>query len=618
MEDFQMTRKPTYEELAQRVKELEKEVAKSARVKNELQQERTIFLGGPVVVFKWLPIDNWPAEYVSPNVTQFGYQADDFISGRTHYIDIIHPEDSERVVSEVREHIESGDSFYEQEYRIIQANGEVKWVYDFTIVRRNDKGEIMHYDGYILDNTDRKQAEEALRQSERQLNIRNRIAEIFLTIPDDEMYGEVLQVVLEAMESPYGTFAYIDENGDRIVPSMTRDIWDECKMRDKGIFFPRDKWSDTLWARCLIEKKSFSSNGPFKIPDGHMPIGRALATPIVHQGESIGNLMVGDKPTDYTEKDKELLEAIADRIAPILYARLLNERHEKERKRANEAVRESKENLDKAQKLAHIGSWSRDLKTDQGHWSDEAYRIFGLTPGSPEHPTHEYFLSRVHADDRNHIESMIKRAVEETGSFEYEFRTVPINGSERIIHSRGEVECDDAGLPVRRFGTNQDITQTRRLEDQLQKAQKMEAMGLMAGGIAHDLNNILSGIVSYPELILMDLPEDSPFRNPIKVMQDSGMRAADVVADLMTIARGATSSKEVLDLNSTVREYLDSAEHKKLESTHSFVTFKTQFDSDLLNVNGSRTHIKKTLMNLVANASEAIEGDVLGNFRDSP
>ncbi|MBW2204116.1 MAG: GAF domain-containing protein [Deltaproteobacteria bacterium] len=189
----------------------------------------------------------------------------------------------------------------------------------------------------------RKRAQEALRESERQLSIRNRIAEIFLTTPNEEMYGEVLQVVLEAMDSPYGTFAYIDENGDRIVPSMTRDIWDECKMPDKGIFFPRDTWGDTLWARALIEKKSFSSNGPFKIPDGHMLISRALATPIIHKGESIGNLMVGDKPTDYSEKDKELLEAIADRIAPTLNARLLNERHDRERKLAEERVKTSLE-----------------------------------------------------------------------------------------------------------------------------------------------------------------------------------------------------------------------------------------------------------------------------------
>jgi len=203
---------------------------------------------------------------------------------------------------------------------------------------------------------------------------------------------------------------------------------------------------------------------------------------------------------------------------------------------------------------------------------------------------------------------LLKEAAEKKQAFDFEFRTIPIKGSERIIRVHGEVEYDETGAPVRLFGTSQDITETRRLEDQLQKAQKMEAMGLMAGGIAHDLNNILSGIVSYPELILMDLPEDSPFRNPIKVMQDSGMRAADVVADLMTIARGVASGKAVLNLNTVVEEYLDSAEHQKLEKVHLMNTFKTDFDSELLNITGSASHVKKTLMNLVANASEAIEG----------
>ena len=104
----------------------------------------------------------------------------------------------------------------------------------------------------------------------------------------------------------------------------------------------------------------------------------------------------------------------------------------------------------------------------------------------------------------------------------------------------------------------------------------MEAMGLMAGGIAHDLNNILSGIVSYPELLLMDLPEDSPLRKPIKTIQESGMRAADVVEDLLTIARGVASGKEVLNLNTVVDEYMDSAEHQKLEKIHPLSTFKTE------------------------------------------
>ena len=186
---------------------------------------------------------------------------------------------------------------------------------------------------------ERNRCEEMLRESDRELNIRNQIAQIFLTISDDEMYGQVLQVVLEAMESEYGTFAYINENGDRVVPSMTRGIWDECKLREKDIFFPRETWGNNLWARCLIEKRAISSNGPFKVPDGHIAITRALAVPIIHQGQAIGNFMVGNKATDYDQRDEELLKSISDHTAPILDAWLQRERQEKERRRGEEEIR---------------------------------------------------------------------------------------------------------------------------------------------------------------------------------------------------------------------------------------------------------------------------------------
>ena len=171
------------------------------------------------------------------------------------------------------------------------------------------------------------------------------------------------------------------------------------------------------------------------------------------------------------------------------------------------------------------------------------------------------------------------------------------------------------GKSVGMRGIVADLTEVKRAqkallesEEKLARSNKMEAMGLMAGGVAHDLNNILSGIVSYPELLLLDLPEDSPLRNPIKTIQESGMRAADVVEDLLTIARGVASGKEALNLNTLVTEYMGSAEYQKLEKTHSFVSCRTELDPDLLNMSGSATHIKKILMNLVANATEAIEG----------
>jgi len=149
--------------------------------------------------------------------------------------------------------------------------------------------------------------------------------------------------------------------------------------------------------------------------------------------------------------------------------------------------------------------------------------------------------------------------------------------------------------------------EARESEEKLARAKRMESLGLMAGGIAHDLNNILSGIVSYPDLLLMDLPKDSPISKPVETMKESGQRAADVVSDLLTVAKGVATGKEVLGLNTLVKEYLNSAEHLKLAKMRPAITVKSKLDSDLLNIDCSPTHIKKTLMNLVVNASDAIE-----------
>jgi len=162
-----MAKKPTYEELEKRVKKCERELLENKKSKEELEQRQKLFFEGPVIVFTWAAIEDWPEEYVSPNIAQFGYKADDFISGRIHYIDIIHPKDLEKIVSKVREYSESGVTSYEQEYRIIQSNGEVRWVHDYTIIRRNNKRKITHYDGYIADITEQKQSANSLRESEK-------------------------------------------------------------------------------------------------------------------------------------------------------------------------------------------------------------------------------------------------------------------------------------------------------------------------------------------------------------------------------------------------------------------------------------------------------------------
>lgn len=141
---------------------------------------------------------------------------------------------------------------------------------------------------------------------------------------------------------------------------------------------------------------------------------------------------------------------------------------------------------------------------------------------------------------------------------------------------------------------------------QLQRVQKLEFMGTIAGSVAHDLNNILSGIVSYPELILMDLPQDHPLRNPIMTIQRTGEKAATIVTDLLTLARREVMVKSVINLNHIVQEYLQSPERWKMQSYHPDAEIVTRLDPDLPNVIGSPVHLSKALMNLVNNGVEAM------------
>jgi len=194
------------------------------------------------------------------------------------------------------------------------------------------------------------------------------------------------------------------------------------------------------------------------------------------------------------------------------------------------------------------------------------------------------------------------------GPFNKQFCTVRCkNGEDK------DVEIDYSPVGERGLTTFRDLTAYNKreaenalLEKKLLRSQKMEAIGLMAGGVAHDLNNILSGIVGYPDLILMDLPEDSEIIPYVEAIKKSGLRAADVVADLLTIARGIASIRKPCRLNDVIDEYLESPEFEKLKSNMDNIKIVKNFDNDLLNISCSKVHIKKSIMNLVMNAVEAM------------
>ncbi|NJP05132.1 MAG: PAS domain S-box protein [Chloroflexaceae bacterium] len=131
-----------------------------------IELDQAFFFHGPMLFFVWRCAEGWPVEYVSPNIARLlGYQADDVTSGRVPYSSIVHPDDLQRVAAEARTGSAEGQETFEQEYRLLHANGETRWISVFMMIVREPKGTITHYYGYMLDITKHKQSEEKARQS---------------------------------------------------------------------------------------------------------------------------------------------------------------------------------------------------------------------------------------------------------------------------------------------------------------------------------------------------------------------------------------------------------------------------------------------------------------------
>jgi PAS domain S-box-containing protein len=146
----------------------------------------------------------------------------------------------------------------------------------------------------------------------------------------------------------------------------------------------------------------------------------------------------------------------------------------------------------------------------------------------------------------------------------------------------------------------------QRLEDRLQRAEKMESLGMLAGGVAHDLNNVLGIIVGYSELLLHEIKEQPSLRKRIKNILNSGERATEIVQDLLTLARRGVPTRQVININAIILDYLKTPEFLRFSSFHLRVNIKTEMETDLLSIMGSPIHLTKTIMNLISNAAEAM------------
>ncbi len=289
--------KPSYKELEAKLKELE--------ITNKLYEKSSI------VKFIWKKGENWPVEYVTKNVKAlFGYSANDFVNNRVYYKNIIHPTDLPGVAKEVEEINKSTKSFFEhQPYRIITKSNQVKWIKDTTLILRNAKNEITHYEGIIIDITERKQAEEALEKSEYLLKQTQEITKTGGWVYDvstgkteftDETY-KIFGIPKGTVITPEeGAVFYHPDDREKVFQAFTKAI-EEKKAYDLEVRFI-NKQGNELWVRTM----------------GH---------PVVEKGKVvkvIGNLMdiTDKKMTELKLSDSEAKYRSLYENAPLSYQSL--------------------------------------------------------------------------------------------------------------------------------------------------------------------------------------------------------------------------------------------------------------------------------------------------------
>jgi signal transduction histidine kinase len=144
------------------------------------------------------------------------------------------------------------------------------------------------------------------------------------------------------------------------------------------------------------------------------------------------------------------------------------------------------------------------------------------------------------------------------------------------------------------------------LNKQIFHSQKMEAVGTLAAGVAHDLNTVLDDIINYQEFLLTKLPEGSPLKESVLAVQKSGKKAADILQDMLILGRSGIISRDVVNLNNVVSEVMKSPELEKIMSYHPNVRIETQADENLQAMMGSAAHLEKALMNLISNGTKAM------------
>jgi PAS domain S-box-containing protein len=328
-----------------------------------------------------------------------------------------------------------------------------------------------------------------------------------------------------------------------------------------------------------------------------------------------GELFVGSSPTPAADEAADTVDLIrfkdgrayqSVRAAQVLNGKIAGYvttyRDVSDAARMTRELAQERAFLEKAQEVAHVGSWVAELTGIPSlTWSAETYRIFGV-PLSKVPNSFDDFGQYIHPDDRDAVTRAAEAARSGAVPYDVEHRILRRDGDVRWVHEKADVVWAADGTPLRMIGTVQDITERRHLEEQLRQAQKLEAIGRLAGGVAHDLNNALTAIVGYTELALGALLPDDPARPDVQEIKRGAERAESVTRQLLAFSRKQLLEPRVFYASESIA-MLGRMLERLLGAG---ITLKTIATPSLPPIYGDPGQIEQALINLAVNARDAM------------
>jgi PAS domain S-box-containing protein len=439
--------------------------------------------------------------YISPSYEQiWGRSTQSLYECPESFTDPICSEDRERVVAAVEGLLVGVEM--DQEYRIIRPDSSIRWIHDRAFPVRDETGNVYCLAGIAEDITARKQAQEALKESEQAFSeSEKRFRQI----------AENIDEVVWMFDPRANQILYINPVYEQLWGRTCQSLYERPLAWMEAIH-PEDQGR----VMAALEKRTTSGGEDiYRIvrPDGEIRWIRDRAFPV----------------WDETGQVYQVIGVVEDIT---------------ERKIAEEKLRKSEANLLSAQRIAHVGSWEFDVRSQQLTWSEEKLRIFGFDPTQPE-PTYTQLVEMIHPDDRPIFNQAVTRALAEGTSYEIVFRIKRPSGQIRHIETRGEAIFNSAGQVVQLFGTVVDITERKQaLEETLKALQRerelSEAKSRFIAMTSHDLRTPLTTIQSSVDLLKhhhLKLSEEKQQTHLVRISSAVGQMTS-MVQDVLLLSEG--------------------------------------------------------------------------------